>query len=358
MIPTDLCLTQTTGKARRLRRLMSADNQFCIVALDQRAILVRMLAQLKSVEENALPFADLLAVKRLLVQTLSAPASAMLFDPNIAVPAALDQLPRDTGLLVSLEHHIVDETPFGRKTASIPNWSVEKIQQLGADGVKVLIWYHPDADDSVVHHQQQYIREVGQQCADHELPFVLELLAYQPSGPGRKGSVLPDFSSADNLPAVVLASVEEFSKPEYQVDLLKLESPFPVNRLDNVADREAGRIQQAFDAIGDCCTAAGIPWVLLSAGVTTEQFISVLGHAYAAGAQGFLAGRAIWKAPLDAYPDLAVLQQKLADQGAGALARLIDFTQLNAKTCHLTAIAPQKLDVEGDFARWYASEKS
>lgn len=356
MTTTDLCLTKTTGKARRLRRLMSADNQFCIVALDQRAILTRMLAQLTSVEEKALPFAELLAVKRLLVQTLSAPASAMLFDPNIAVPAALDKLPRDTGLLISLEHHIVDDTPLGRKTTSIPNWSVEKIQQLGADGAKVLIWYHPDADNSVVDHQQRYIRKVGQQCADHELPFVLELLAYQPSGPGRDGAALPDFSSADNLPKVVLSSVEEFSKPEYQVDLLKLESPFPISLMDNLAEREKDSIQQAFDAVGKCCSAAGIPWVLLSAGVTTEQFINVLKHAYAAGAQGFLAGRAIWKAPLNAYPDLALVKRTLADQGASALTQLIDFTQQNAQTYHLNAAVPTKLDVEGDFAQWYPAE--
>jgi len=196
------------GKTRRLQRMLSTDGHFCIVALDQRAILARMLSELKKIEESALPFADILAVKRLLVEALSTKASAMLFDPNIAVPAALDVLPRDTGLLIALEHHRVEETEYGRKTGTIPDWSVEKIQRLGADGVKVLIWYHPDADAGVCAHQQDYIRSVGQQCAEHELPFVLELLAYQPPESDNSRSI-PAFDSMQELPGVVLRSVQE-----------------------------------------------------------------------------------------------------------------------------------------------------
>ena len=55
------------AKARRLQRLVGPDNRFHMVALDQRAILAQMLAQLKQIEAAELPFSDMLAVKRLLV---------------------------------------------------------------------------------------------------------------------------------------------------------------------------------------------------------------------------------------------------------------------------------------------------
>lgn len=331
-----------------MRRLLTEDGHFGIVALDQRAILGKMLAERKGIDEMALPFADMLDVKRLLVETLSANASAMLFDPNIAVPAALHALPRHTGLLVSLEHHRVEESPLGRKTASIPNWSVEKIQRLGADGVKVLIWYHPEADSSICEHQQNYIREVGQQCAEQQLPFVLELLAYQPP-PSRTGASIAPYNTLDTLPEVVLCSVQEFTRPEYQVDLLKLESPVPVD----VLERDPGMTQVAFDAIGQCCSAAGIPWVLLSAGVTTDEFATVLKHAYAAGAQGFLAGRAIWKEPLSAFPDLAACQSRLSVSGGQALSRLLELTRDSANAFQPHHGTTPVLEAEGDFARNY-----
>lgn len=353
MTNADTAKTHSPGKTRRLRRMLSADGHFCMVALDQRAILAKMLSDLKNIEESALLFADMLAVKRLLVEALSHNASAMLFDPNIAVPAALDVLPRDTGLLISLEHHRVEETALGRKTASIPDWSVEKIQRLGADGVKVLIWYHPDADAEVCAHQQDYVRSIGQQCAGHELPFVLELLAYQPPQKSDNSKSLSVFNSNEQLPKVVLASVQEFVKPEYQVDLLKLESPVPVATLDPQGATSDTDIQSAFDAVGACCAEAQIPWVMLSAGVTTNQFITVLRHAYAAGAQGFLAGRAIWKEPLQSFPDLARCRANLDQHGKRALDSLLDVTKQSAHAFELNCESAPTLDAEGDFATWY-----
>ena len=372
------------AKARRLRRLMAADDRFYMVALDQRAILANMLAQLKQVDAAQLPFGDMLAVKRLLVEALAQPASAMLYDPNIAVPAAIDILPADTGLVVSLEHHKIEETPQGRMTRSIPDWSVEKIQHLGADAVKLLIWYHPGAGADSCWHQQEYVRAVGDECAARGMPLVLELLAYKPqilhntnsnaksnsnsnANPAdTDANSLAEFSATE-LTEVVVKSVHEFSKPEYQVDLFKLESPVPpkiVNATDAGAEHE---IQQAFDSVGRACKEGGIPWVLLSAGVTTEQFIRLLGFAYRAGANGFLAGRAIWKAPLDAFPDLEATSKALHCQGADALQQIVRFTQehshpvlVKSKSYSTPAKAAGDqsknravISAEGDFARNY-----
>lgn len=345
----DASRPRSIGKARRLQRLMNNDGHFCAVALDQRAILQRMLAQLKRIEECDLPFADMMAVKHLLVETLSADASAMLLDPNIAVPAAMDILPRDTGLLVSLEHHLVEETRNGRKTHSIPNWSVSKIQKLGADGVKVLLWYHPQADEEVREHQKQYVLDIGKQCEEHQLPFVLELLTYSPPV---HNTLQPadDINSMATRPGIVLESVAEFTQQQYRVDLLKLESPIPSHSLYDSATQN----QSAFNSIGECCKAAQVPWVLLSGGISTDEFVTVLEYAYAAGAQGFLAGRAIWKESLQAFPNMSACRNRLQRDGVMAMERLLQATRDHAQAYRPQIDTVPRLEVEGDFADWYA----
>lgn len=348
-----------------MRRLMTEDNRFCIVALDQRAILARMLADLKGVAENELPFKDMLTVKRLLVESFAESASAMLFDPNIAVPAALDILPRHTGLLISLEHHVVEENALGRKSRSIPDWSVEKIQHLGADAVKLLIWYHPDADDSVKRHQENYVREVGRACAHEQLPFVLELLSYQPATLSASTKVKPTLDipktsqiSETDLPEIVLRSVQEFSKADYGVDLFKLESPVSIALLKQ--DSSSNQNQQAFNDIGSVCADAEIPWVLLSAGVTTVEFVEILAHAYQAGAHGFLAGRAIWKQPLQYFPDINHVRNSMQDQGGKALDKLIELTSNRATPYSLENSQAwhrfSEIVSEGDFSRMYCDQ--
>ena len=117
-----------------------------MVALDQRPPLFEAIAQAKGITRDQVAYADVTSAKRLLVEALAPHCSSMLFDPNFAVPAAIDLLPPRCGLIMTLEEHRVEETPGGRKSRAIANWSVEKIRAIGGDAVKVLAWYRPDAD--------------------------------------------------------------------------------------------------------------------------------------------------------------------------------------------------------------------
>ena len=51
---------------------------------------------------------------------------------------------------------------------------------------------------------------------------------------------------------------------------------------------------------------------MLSAGATQEAFRRVLRYAYAAGASGFLAGRAIWWQAAQAFPDMEAMRGHLS----------------------------------------------
>jgi tagatose 1,6-diphosphate aldolase len=344
---------RTIGKNRGLARLADADGHFCMVALDQRPPLFDAIAQAKGIAKDQVEYADVTAAKRLLVEALAPHCSSMLFDPNFAVPAAIDLLPPRCGLIMTLEEHRVEETPGGRKSRAIANWSVDKIRAIGGDAVKVLAWYRPDADGAVNEHQKAFVREIGRECASHDIPYVLELLVYP--FPGSANHTADYVESPGKLPSLVIESVREFAKPEYAVDLLKLESPLAASSLpprDGGAAAKAA--QREFDAIGEICRQRRIPWVLLSAGAAPDKFERVLDYAYAAGAGGFLAGRTIW---LDAvrknFPDRKAVADSLRKDGVAVLERLNELTKAKAKswTAHFPGFGDIKQ--EGDFARAY-----
>jgi tagatose 1,6-diphosphate aldolase len=344
---------RTIGKTRGLARLADTDGHFRMVALDQRPPMFDAIAQARKINRDQVTYADVTAAKRLLVEALAPHCSSMLFDPNFAVPAAIDLMPARCGLIMTLEEHRVEETAGGRKSRVIDNWSVAKIRAMGGDAVKVLAWYRPDADAAVNAHQKKFVREIGEECRCNDIPYVLELLVYPFLGSANHTADYVE--SPGKLPALVIESVREFAKPEYAVDLLKLESPLAANDLparDGSAAAEAA--QKQFDAIGAICSEHDIPWVLLSGGAAHDKFERVLEYAYAAGAGGFLAGRTIW---LDAvrsnFPDLAAVSSALKKQSVTILNGLSGLTTARGPSWRPVFPKFDHIQQEGDFARVY-----
>lgn len=341
------------GKTWGLRRMANDAGHFTMVALDQRPPIANLVAARRGITLAEVSFADMVAVKRLLVDVLGHGASAMLMDPNYAFPAALDKLPAHTGLVVTLEDHRFRDTDGGRLSHSIRDWSVEKIKRAGGDGVKVLAWYRPDAAADVVAHQKAYVRSIGQECQRWDIPYVLELLVYPfPKGAGH---TLDYVEAPEKMPQLVLDSVAEFAKPEYGVDLFKLESPLPGATLP-AADGSAAhqQAQRWFDDMGALCRTAGLPWVMLSAGVTPQQFLRVMAYAYAAGANGFLAGRAIWWEALQSFPDLAACRALLQAQGVHTLQELAMLTRQIGHAWRPDYSAFGAMQAEGELCAAYA----
>lgn len=344
---------RSLGKTWGLRRMANAAGHFTMVATDQRPPIAQLVAARRGIAPAAVTFADMVAVKRLLVETLAPHASAMLLDPNYAFPAALDRLPVHTGLVVTLEDHRFRETPGGRLSHTIRDWSVEQIKRVGGDGVKVLAWYRPDAAPEVRAHQQAFVREIGEACRRWDIAYVLELLVYP--FPGGAGHTADYVESPGKLPSLVLDSVREFARPEYGVDLFKLESPLPGATLPapdgSAAHREA---QDRFDALGALCREAGIPWVMLSAGVTGDQFLRVMHYAHAAGAHGFLAGRAIWWDVLNRhFPDLAACRAGLQAEGVATLQALAAQTARAGQSWQPDYRALADITAEGELCAAY-----
>ena len=299
------------GKHWGLRRLADAQGLFSMVAIDQRPPIVQRVASARGIAPDAVGFDDIVQVKALLAEALAPQASALLVDPDFGLPAATPYLRPDRGLLITLEEHRYDDAHDGRRSRLIPNWSVAQIRRLGADAVKLLAWYRPDASETVKAHQQALVLAVGQACAEHDIAFVFELLVHPfAAGPGAAPNYEED---AAKQPQRVIDSVRDFAKPEFGIDLFKLESPLPMAGLPAPDAPGAAAVQDLYHAMGAVC--AGTPWVLLSAGGSQASFQQALTYACRAGASGFLAGRAVWWDALAVYPD-AVQVRKALQQAA------------------------------------------
>lgn len=329
----------TAGKHWGLRRLSGADGRFRMLAVDQRPPIFQLIAQARGIALDAVPFDEVCAIKRVLVEALAPHVDAALLDPNFAYPAAIDVLPPRTGLILTLEDHRVEETPAGRRSRSIPSWDVGRIKRLGADGVKVLVWYRPDAGEAVLAHQHDYVREVGAACAAHDIPFILELLVYPFQGSaGDHADYAEDPAKQARL---VIESVRRFAEPGFGVDLFKLECPLPAASL-----AEAGT-KAAFAALAEA--TAGRPWVMLSAGAPPDRFARVLELAYDAGASGFLAGRAIWWRAMQDWPDAERCRARLRDEAVPYLTSLSALTKRYARPVALAGPERHAVTREGDF---------
>ncbi|QDG76164.1 tagatose 1,6-diphosphate aldolase [Labrenzia sp. PHM005] len=301
-------MTLSPGKQWSMRRMADANGIFKMTAVDQRPPIKGPIAAHLGVETA--PWEEVARFKALLVETLQDQSTAMLLDPHYAIPKAIDTLSPAKGLIVTLEDSLFTETPDGRLSSNIDDWSVEKIKRMGGDAVKVLAWYRPDAGESVCAAQQDYVKKIGEDCARYDIPFLFELLVYPLAADAHQTTDYIEMKGkkADD----VLASVEEFAKPDYGVDVFKLESPVNAKDADGSAE-----VQAVFDEMG---RLAGRPWVMLSAGAGKAEFRNVLDHAFAAGASGFLAGRAIWLEAFQAYPDWDKIRSALETDASAYLA--------------------------------------
>lgn len=333
------------GKLWGMRRLADAGDRFRMLAVDQRPPMKQLIAERRNADSA--PYRDVCDVKALLVDALAPHASAVLLDPHYAYPAAIELVSPAQGLLLTLEDSIFEEKTRGRLSKAIDHWSVDKIKRIGGDAVKVLAWYRPDASPDVLAHQQDFVRRIGAECRRFDIPFLLELLVYPFPGEAEHTSdyVEDPAKRVDH----VIESVETFAATEFGVDLYKLESPFPASTVPDPSDDD-GSFQAGFDQLG---RAAKRPWVMLSAGATPDAFRRVLTYAYAAGASGYLAGRALWWEAFQAFPDLNNMRHQLATQSIPYMQELNRLTHQLATpwTTSPGMLGRADLDVDGPRLR-------
>jgi tagatose 1,6-diphosphate aldolase len=316
----------SAGKLRGLRRLADKEGRFKMVAVDQRPPMLKALGE--KLAPRTPGYDDLAVAKSVLTRNLGPLGSAILIDPDYGFSRAEPDIPADRGLLITLEDFRFDETPGGRKTRLPPDWSVSKIKRMGADGVKLLLWYRPDADLDVVRHQQDFVRLIGEECTRYDIAFLLELLVYPFAG--GNDHTTDYIEHKDKRPELVLRSIRDFADASYGVDIYKLESPVPAAALPD-PDQDGPDTRAAQDLFNEIGMIIDKPWVMLSAGAGMDEFRRVLGFAYRAGANGYLAGRAIWWKAFGYFPDEAAVERKLTGESASYMQEINDLTDRRAR---------------------------
>lgn len=286
----------TPGKLAGMKALSDRRGVIAAAAMDQRGSLKKSLAKEKGsdVDDHALA-----EFKILVTEVLTRHASAILLDPEYGLPATKHR--NGKGLLLAYEKTGYDATEPGRLPDLLDHWSVRRIQKEGADAVKVLLYYTPFEKKEINDVKHAFIERVGDECRAQDISFFLEFVGYDAAGGDEKG-----IEYAKKKPEIVKASMAEFTKEQYGVDVLKVEVPVQMEFVSGTKackGSSAYTREQALAYFRDAAHAATKPFIYLSAGVSNPVFIETLELAGESGAKfnGVLCGRATWKDGIPVY---------------------------------------------------------
>lgn len=304
------------GKIKHLNALADKRGVIAAAAMDQRGSLRKAIAAAKGVPPNEVTSEMMQEFKVAVSKVLTPHASAILLDPEFGLPAAKARA-SNAGLLLAYEESGYDNTKPGRLPDLLPHESVKRIVDQGADAIKILIYYTPFDTQDVNDIKHAFVERIGAECEFHQIPFFLEFVGYDPKGGNEKG-----FEYAKIKPQVVLKSMEEFSKSQYHVDILKVEVPVNAEFVEGSSvfkGQAAYTRKQALDFYRQAAEVAKKPFIYLSAGVSNDQFVESLNMAAEAGTDysGVLCGRATWKNGIPVYAKQGVkaLEDWLNDEG-------------------------------------------
>ena len=262
------------GKLRGLQQCTSPQGTFTCLALDHRQNLRKAL---NPSEPASVTDAELSRFKLEVTTSLAELGTAVLLDPEFSAAQAIaaHALSSQTGLVVAVESTGYTGDPNARHAQILPGWSVEKAKRMGADAIKLLIYYHPDS--STAGEIEAFVKQVAEDCRKYDLAIILEPLSYS------LDPALPKLTS-DEKCHVVIESARRLTR--LGVDVLKAEFPL------DTADPDESQWATACAKI----TAASVtPWILLSAAAAYEIYVGQIRAACQAGASGIAVGRAVWQ---------------------------------------------------------------
>ena len=287
----------TQEKYDKIKKLSNNENVISALAIDQRGSLKKMLGG-----ENSLNIEETIATfKKIVSKELTAFSSSILLDPEYGLSAAEARF-EEAGLLLAYEKTGYDATTPGRLPDLLEEWSVYRLKQAGADGIKFLLYYDVDENEEINQQKHAFIERVGAECAALELPFFLEILTYDANIADEKG-----VEFAKVKPNKVIEAMKEFSKEKYLVDVLKVETPVNMNFVEgyNKENPIVYSEKEALSYFKEQSEATHLPFIFLSAGVSMELFNETLRFAKKAGSNfnGVLCGRATWKDAVAIYSE-------------------------------------------------------
>lgn len=313
----------TSGRWRGLKTTSLKEQEiFGIVAFDQRGSYRRMLPETTSYQEAV-------TIKEEVVSAMALNASAVLLDAIYGLGPAM-KMSGQSGLVMSYEKSGYSGDSTYRRMEFDDNWTPETISRMGANAVKLMVYYNPQAE-ALADELDEMVRERVAAIHALDLPVFLEPMSYSVDEKVSKD----DEAFAAQKREIVIETARRLSQTG--ADVLKMEFPYDFRY---ESDEAAWR-----DACAEMSDVCAVPWVLLSAGVNFETFEHQTIVACESGASGFLAGRAIWKEAVTMPP--AERHDFLYGTATDRLKRLIDIAADKARPWSEFYTHPESSE------RWY-----
>ncbi|HVT47679.1 MAG TPA: tagatose 1,6-diphosphate aldolase [Vicinamibacterales bacterium] len=302
-------MTLTPGKLASMKAVSDDRGVIAAAAMDQRGSLNKSLAKERGGEVSDAMMEEF---KSLVTEVLTKHASAILLDPEWGLPAAKRRA-KGSGLLLAYEKTGYDKTGHGRLPDLLDHWSVKRLKDAGADCIKILLYYSPFDPKDINDQKHAWAERIGDECRANDIAYFLELVGYE-EGIDEKG-----LEYAKKKPEVVTASMAEFTKDRYGVDVLKVEIPVNMKFVEGAkacTGPSAYTREQAKQLFLESAKVVTKPFIYLSAGVSNAEFTESLALAGESGVKysGVLCGRATWKDGMAVY----------AKQGADAFRQWLE----------------------------------
>lgn len=304
-----------SGKKKGLDAVSDERGVIAALAIDQRSALRKLFAKASGLNTDEIPSEWLVQFKEIVSECLTPYASAILLDPEYGLPAG-SRRNQDAGLLLAYEQSGYEKTVRGRMPRLLQGFSAVRLKGCGADAVKVLLYYSPFSGGEINARKQDWVERVGEECRRADVAFFLEIVSYH-DDMDEKG---PEFARLK--PDVVTRSVEEFCKPRYAVDVVKIGVPVNLQFMESTSLPGSRALYSRTDAVAHfrrASQATALPFIYLSEGVGNEMFVDGLQLATEAGSDfsGVLCGRATWQdgVPLFVKKGAAALKDWLESDG-------------------------------------------
>lgn len=287
----------TRSKFAAINACADGNGVIAAAAMDQRGSLEKSIGKARGAATTP---DDLVQFKKAVTAVLTKYSTAILMDPEFGLPALQMRAP-GTGVLLAYEKTGYDTKDDSRLPDLLPEWSVRRLVDAGANAIKILLYYNPAHPDSINTVKKAFIERIGAECAANGAAFFLEPIAYDDNVGDAKSA---EFARVK--PKYVKAYMEEFSKPQYGVDVLKVEVPVNMSYVEGTSTFGGQKVYSRSDAMAlfrEAASVAKKPFIYLSAGVSDEVFRETLELAAEAGTpfSGVLCGRATWQDGIPVY---------------------------------------------------------
>jgi len=271
----------------RLGEIARSSGAFAMVAIDQRESLRAMFAERLPGE---IALGQRVAFKVAVARILSPHASAMLIDAPEGLDPILDARALDPGcgLIVAADELVQPIGGAVEDTRLDLAVDLAAAAERGAVAAKLLVIWKPDRS---AEQRAELVGRFLERSRAAGLPGIVEGVVRPPAGVEE-----PDWSEREGA---LLEATAELGA--HRPDLYKAQVPHYGRGDPHAIVESCRRMTKSLPC----------PWVVLSSGVSIEDFPGAVDAACRGGASGFLAGRAVWRDAIGPDPEPALHERSV-----------------------------------------------